>query len=367
MAVRIGINPITWTNDDMEWLGDDIPLEVSLAEARQAGYAGIELGRKFPRRAAELRPILDRHGLRLVSGWYPARLLERSVAEEIDAVADHLELLREMGCAVMVFADETRCNREVGASRRPRLAEAEWPEFCARLALVARHLQDAGVRLAFHHHMDTVVQTEPEIDRLMAATGPEVGLLLDTGHLVYAGGDPVAVAKRHAGRIIHVHCKDIRRPVLDQALEVDATFRQATLDGIFTVPGDGCVPFAEVLPILAAAGYAGWLVVEAEQDPAKAHPLTYARMGFEHISALAPRAGFTIADQEAWPALLVTLPPRQVPSASASSPFTAWNVMNGRRRRRSRPPTRPSAASRVRSRIRQHALPVIGHSLASAG
>src|SRR5215813_3545385 len=103
--IRLGINPIGWTNDDVRWLAEDIPLEVCLAEARAAGFAGIELGRKFPRRAKTLGPILRRHGLALVSGWYSARLLERSVKEEIAAMHDHLELLKALGAPVMVFAE----------------------------------------------------------------------------------------------------------------------------------------------------------------------------------------------------------------------------------------------------------------------
>ncbi|HEX6978940.1 MAG TPA: myo-inosose-2 dehydratase [Alphaproteobacteria bacterium] len=286
MDVRIGINPLTWTNDDMPELGGNTPLEVCLAEARQAGYDGIELGNKFPRDELVLRPILARHGLALISGWYSARLLERSAADEIAAVESHLALLAAMGCTTMVFAEVTGCvhgDRRVPLSRRPRLTDDQWPILAARMTEVARHLAARGVRLAYHHHMGTVIETEAEIDRLMALTGPEVGLLLDTGHLTYAGGDPVALARRHAARIVHVHCKDVRPEVLAQAKRDDWSFLDAVLAGVFTVPGDGCVDYPGVLRILSEAGYRGWLVVEAEQDPAKAHPLTYARMGHDYL------------------------------------------------------------------------------------
>ena len=292
MAIRIGINPLTWTNDDMPELGGDTPLETCLAEAKQAGYAGIELGNKFPRKAETLRPILARHGLALVSGWYSARLLERSVAEEITAVAAHAELLAAMGCTVMVFAEVSGCvhgERKIPVSRRPILPADAWPDFGARLTSMARHLASRGLGLAYHHHMGTVVETEAEIARLMSVTGREVGLLLDTGHLTYAGGDPAATAQRHAGRIVHVHCKDVRANVLSAAKARDLSFLDAVLAGVFTVPGDGIVDYAAVLPPLAAAGYRGWLVVEAEQDPAKAHPLTYARVGHATLAALARR------------------------------------------------------------------------------
>ena len=289
MSVTLAINPITWTNDDMPELGGDIPLDVCLAEARLAGYAGIELGGKFPRRATELRPILARHGLELASGWYSAQLCRRSVTEELAAISDHLDLLAAMGCKAMVFAEghgSTDGNPASPLSARPVLSESAWPALCAKVNDVARHLRQRGVRLAFHHHMGTVVQTESEIDRLMAGTDADVGLLLDTGHLLFAGGDPVAVAKRYRERIVHVHCKDIRPAVLQDARRRDQSFLDAVVDGVFTVPGDGCVDYRALLEILKGAGYAGWLVVEAEQDPAKAHPLTYARMGFAHLSRL---------------------------------------------------------------------------------
>ena len=297
MAIRLGINPITWTNDDMPELGGDIPLEVCLAESRTAGFAGIELGGKFPRQAATLRPILAKHRLDLVSGWYSAQLCRRTVAEEIAAVADHLGLLEAMGCNVMVFAEghgSTDGDPKTPLSRRPVLADAEWPAFCAKLDAVARHLNAQGVRLAFHHHMGTVVQTELEIDRLMAGTSDDVGLLLDTGHLVFAGGDPVAVARRHGKRIVHVHCKDVRAGILADVLRDDRSFLRAVLDSVFTVPGDGSIDFTAVLRELSRVGYAGWLVVEAEQDPAKAHPLTYARLGFDNLKRAAADAGMSV-------------------------------------------------------------------------
>ena len=297
MAVSLGINPITWSNDDMPELGGDIPLDTCLAETRLAGYAGIELGGKFPRDAATLRPIMATQGLDLVSGWYSAHLCRRSVAEEVTAVAAHLDLLAAMGCKVMVFAEghgSTDGDPSAPLSRRPVLSDDDWPGFCAKLDAVARHLRERGVRLAFHHHMGTVVQTEAEIDRLMENTHDDVGLLLDTGHLMFAGGDPVGVARRHGDRIVHVHCKDVRPRIAADVIAEDRSFLRAVLDGIFTVPGDGSIDFAAVLRELVPFGYDGWLVVEAEQDPATAHPLTYARMGFTNLKHAAETAGFVV-------------------------------------------------------------------------
>ena len=293
MAVRLGINPLTWTNDDMPELGAETPLETCLAEGKLAGFEGFELGNKFPRIASQLGPILARHGLALVSGWYGSRLLERDVDAEMAAAEPHIALLAALGCAVMVHAEVSRAvhgERATPLSRRPVLSEADWALLLPRMEEFGRRLKARGLHLAYHHHMGTVIESEADIDRLMAGTGPEVGLLLDTGHLTFAGGDPVRAARRHAARVVHVHCKDIRRAVMDSAKARDLPFLAAVLEGVFTVPGDGCVDYAAVLPPLAAAGYAGWLVVEAEQDPAKAHPLTFARLGHDNLARFAAAA-----------------------------------------------------------------------------
>jgi inosose dehydratase len=290
VPVRLGINPIGWTNDDMPELGDDTPLEVCLQEARAAGYDGIELGRKFPRNARELRPLLARHGLSLVSGWHGAHLRTRPAREEIDAMQADVQLLEDMGCSVMVFAeasDSVHARRDVPLSRRPILGHEEWPRFGERLTEVAEHLRGRGLRLAYHHHVGTVVETEEDIDRLMEVAGKTVGLLLDTGHLAYAGGSLLRVVRRHAHRLAHVHCKDVRPGVLAEVRRSDRSFLDAVLAGVFTVPGDGVVDYGALLPVLKSIGYAGWLVVEAEQDPAVANPATYARLGFLNLSRAA--------------------------------------------------------------------------------
>ncbi|HEX3349790.1 MAG TPA: myo-inosose-2 dehydratase [Acetobacteraceae bacterium] len=299
MTVTIGINPITWTNDDMPELGGDIPLETCLAETRKAGYAGTELGGKFPRTAAELGPILAAHDLRLVSGWYDGRMADREPEEEFAAALPHLTLLRDLGCNVVVYADTSR-GRHDGIfrpiSRRPALAADEWSGYGRRLTGLAERMAAFGVGMAFHHHMGTIVETDDEIGLLMKHTGAAVGLLYDTGHCLFSGGDPAALLERHIARVVHVHCKDARRAVLECARAEDTSFMDAVLQGIFTVPGDGCIDFLPLLRRLAAHGYTGWLVVEAEQDPRKADPLTFATMGFRNLSATARAAGFTVSD-----------------------------------------------------------------------
>lgn len=293
MAVRLAINPLTWTNDDMPELGAGTPLETCLSEARLAGFAGVELGNKFPREAASLGPLLARHGLVLASGWYGARLLERDVEAEWQAARPHVALLKAMGCTAMVHAEVTRAihaDRAQPLSRRPVPGAADWDILAPRLDAFATRLAGEGLRLAYHHHMGTLIQTEAEIDRLMALTGPAVGLLLDTGHLAFAGGDALAVARRNGGRIAHVHCKDVRSAVLTDALARDLPFLDAVLEGVFTVPGDGAIAYPPILSAIAAAGYRGWLVVEAEQDPARAHPLTFARLGHDNLARFAAAA-----------------------------------------------------------------------------
>jgi len=299
MAVRIGINPITWVNDDDPSLGGATTLETILTETKAAGYAGSELGTKFPRDSAVLGPILERHGLSLVSGWYSGRIYEKEVEAEFDAILPHLTLLRELGAKVVVYADTSGERDQMSrypVSQRARLDDAEWPAYGRKITALADRMAEFGVRMAVHHHMQTIIETNHEIDRLMAHSGESVGLLFDTGHCVYAKGDPAALLARHVGRVNHVHCKDIRRSVLEQAWATDMSFMDAVLAGIFTVPGDGSVDYPPLLARLAEAGYSGWLVVEAEQDPARAHPLTYATMGYRNLRRMAEAAGFTVSD-----------------------------------------------------------------------
>ncbi len=298
MTVRLGTNPIAWSNDDLPELGGDTPLETCLAEAREAGFTGIELGNKFPREPAALQAVLGRHGLSLVSGWYGAALRHRDVEAEIAVMRPHLELLLACGCGVMVFAetsDTVQGRRDVPVAERPVMPDDEWPEFLERLGRIGDWMAAQGVRMAFHHHMGTVIETAAEVDRLLSGTPDSVGLLFDTGHLAFAGADPAAVARRWAHRVSHVHAKDVRPDILTQALRGGWSFLDAVVAGVYTVPGDGCVDFAAALLPLAAAGYAGWLVVEAEQDPARAHPLTYAKAGCAHLRSAAGEVGFSIS------------------------------------------------------------------------
>lgn len=284
MPVRIGANPIGWSNDDLRELGGATPLETCLAEAKEAGFQGMELGHKFPREPAALKNVLGRFGLDLVSGWYSAQLLRRSPDEEMPSLRPHLDLLKSMGCEVLVFAETSNAihgDRAKPLDERPHLADGDWPEFGRRVTAVADVVLSEGVRLVYHHHMGTVIESEADIDAFMEATGPSVHLLLDTGHAAFAGADPAALAARYRERISHFHAKDVRRDVVERARRERLSFLDAVIAGVFTVPGDGCVDYRAVLAELP--GYSGWAVVEAEQDPDKAHPLTYARMGYRNL------------------------------------------------------------------------------------
>lgn len=293
MKRRIGINPITWTNDDLQYVGGDISLETCLSQAAQAGFDGVELGHKFPRDPAILKPLLAEHSLALVSGWYSGQLLQRDSTDEIRNMSSHADLLRAMDCDVLIFAEVTACihsNQRARLSQRPRMDKEQWRSFGKRLSTVAQNAAEQGLKLSYHHHMGTVVQSEEDIDRLMHETSDDVHLLLDSGHALFAGADPLKLARNYAGRIAHVHCKDIRLPVMNACLNRDGSFLDAVLDGVFTVPGDGCIDYGAIFSALAEAAYQGWFVVEAEQDPSVAPPKVYASLGARNLGAALTRA-----------------------------------------------------------------------------
>ncbi|OJB43508.1 myo-inosose-2 dehydratase [Burkholderia ubonensis] len=286
---RIGINPLSWMNDDLPSLGGETPLAVALAEGRDIGYEGFELGNKFPREPQALKALLGEYGLSLVSGWYSGRLAQRSVDEEIAAVGPHLDLLAQNGATVMVYGEvaDTIQGAPVPLYQRPRFTtDAQWDGYAERLDAFARYTLSRGVRVAYHHHMGAYVETPADVDRLMAATSDAVGLLFDAGHITFAGGNPAEVLKRHIARVCHVHCKDVRPAVIRLARNRNWSFLDAVINGAFTVPGDGAIDFATLIDLLKRHGYRGWLVVEAEQDPVVAPSYAYAQKGYRTLRAL---------------------------------------------------------------------------------
>ncbi len=296
--IRFGTNPIAWANDDDQSIGADIPTARILDEAgRQIGFDGIENGHRWPQDDPEaLRALLAQYGLVFVSGWYSTNLLVQSVEDEIAAVQGHLAKLKHNGCKVCIVCECSNTvhgNPDVPVNARPRLTADEMAAFGAKLEAFAAYLASEGVTLAYHHHMGTIVESPEEIDALMAATGPQAHLLFDAGHCAFGGGNPEEVLARHVGRVAHFHAKNIRRPICDQVRAENMSFLQGVLAGAFTVPGDqeGAVDFAPLLRQLKLAGYDGWIVIEAEQDPQLRNPLLYQTLGLATLKRLAREAG----------------------------------------------------------------------------
>ena len=285
----VGANPIIWSNDDFNELAGDVPLDTILREMRAAGYAGSELGHAYPRTPAALADTLGRHHLRLVSGWHSTYLASKPLAEEEKTFRAHLNLLKTLGARVAIVAECTRCihgTREAalgfGEKLGPRITENEWPRFIAGLKHLAAVAAGEEMTIVYHHHMGTVIQGEADLERMLAAV-PEIFLLLDPGHLAFAGIDPVAVAQRHSARIAHVHLKSVRPVVAEHVRREGWSFCRAVSEGVFTIPGDGCVDFPAIFKILAAADYRGWLVVEAEEDPVKVPALPKAKIARAYV------------------------------------------------------------------------------------
>lgn len=297
--IRFGTNPIAWSNDDDQTIGAHISLEECLDDCRRIGFDGIEKGHKMPSDGAALKAKLAEFGLVFVSGWHSLNLLTQSVEAEKAAIQPHLDMLKANGCAVCIVCE---CSNAIHGDDtkavlrdRPVLADGEWAEFGAKLEAVAVYCEAQGIHLVYHHHMGTIVESEAEIDRLMAETGPATKLLLDTGHAYFGGADPAALARRHMGRVRHIHAKNVRPAVAREVETEDLSFLEGVRRGVFTVPGDpeGGVDFLPVLKIAAEHGYDGWLVIEAEQDPLKRNPFEYQSMGLKALKGLAAEAGLT--------------------------------------------------------------------------
>ena len=291
--VRIGINPISWMNDDLPSLGGETLLETALSEGQEIGYEGFELGNKFPKDGPGLKAKLDEFGVACVSGWYSGFLGNDTVEAEIERCKAHMAKLQYNDVKVVVYgecADTIQGQIDVPVSKRPRFAsEAQWLAYAERLNAFGAHLiATYGIQLAYHHHMGAYVESPADIDKLMALTDPtKVFLLFDTGHAYFGGAvDPTVLLKKHIVRINHVHCKDVRVPVIAQARNDGWSFLNGVINGTFTVPGDGAVDFEAVLTILKNAGYEGWLVVEAEQDPAVAPSYQYAKLGYDTLRGI---------------------------------------------------------------------------------
>ena len=288
MKIKLGIAPIAWSNDDMPELGGDTPIEQCLEEASAAGFTGIELGGKFPRNPGITNFLLNKYKLKMPGGWYGSLLRTRSAEDEWVAMQDHLNLLKLVNADVFVFADVSgsiQGDQTKRLSTRPTMEDDEFVEYCKKINDISNRLSDEGIPMSYHEHMGTIIQTENDVDRFMNNTNQNTFLLYDTGHLLFAEANYERVLKNYISKINHVHCKDIRENILRNSLKNDLSFRESFLDGVFTVPGDGCIDFEPLFEILYQNNYDKWLIIEAEQDPKKANPLEYAKIGFTYLSS----------------------------------------------------------------------------------
>lgn len=288
--IRLAIAPIAWSNDDMHDLGGHISFEQCIQEMALAGYEGCEVGHKFPRNPEVLHAALRPHQLQVASAWYSTYFTEPGRREEtVNGFITHMNFLKSMGAKVIVVCE---CGHSIQGQplpvfdSKPVFSESQWQDLTAGLHQLGELAKQQQMTIVYHHHMGTGIQQAEEIDRLMRMTKPDlVSLLLDTGHLTFAGENPLTTLKQHSRRIRHIHLKDIRKDVLQQVRERKMSFLDAVRAGVFTVPGDGCIDFAPLFQAIADMQYQGWWVVEAEQDPDKANPLTYAKMAREFVRA----------------------------------------------------------------------------------
>ncbi|WP_138466070.1 myo-inosose-2 dehydratase [Poseidonocella sp. HB161398] len=296
MEAKLGIAPIAWWNDDLEELSDDVSLEECLRQAAEAGFTGMETGRRFPMDMAELGPVLARHGISVCGGWFSGLLLDGDLEAEKDRVAAQLEFFVAAGAPCLVYGETARSIQGVLSAPlagKPKLSEAEIAAYGRKISDFADWCAGQGMPLSYHHHMAAAIETEAELDLLMQHSS--VPLLFDAGHLAFAGGDLFAVIDKHHARINHVHVKDVRMPVIDALDRSRESFLDAVVKGAFTVPGDGSLDFEAIVKALAAKGYEGWFVVEAEQDPKANPPLEMAKKGHAELLRVMAAAGYTVA------------------------------------------------------------------------
>jgi len=286
--VKLGIAPIGWTNDDLPELGGHISFEQCISEMAKAGFEGCEVGNKFPKDPETLKAALKPYDLRIASAWLSVYFTEEGKKEEsLKDFAAHADFLKKMGAGVIVICECGHCiqqKKQPILGEKPHFTDRQWDMLTSGLETIGKQAKDADMKIVYHHHMGTGVQTREEIDRLMGSTDPElVYLLADTGHITFAGGDALALVKDYSTRIKHVHLKDIRPDVLKEVKEKGLSFLDAVKAGAFTVPGDGCIDYRPIFRALAESNYEGWFVVEAEQDPDKANPLEYAIKAYNYI------------------------------------------------------------------------------------
>jgi inosose dehydratase len=297
MKARLGIAPIAWWNDDLAELSDDVSLEECLRQASVAGFTGMETGRRFPMDMGELGPILARHGISVCGGWFSGLLLDGDIEREKDRVRAQLEFFIAAKAPCIVYGETARSIQGVRSAplvSKPKLSEDEIKAYGRKMTVFAEWCAGEGMPVSYHHHMAAAIETEHELNLLMAHSGEALPLLFDAGHMAFAGGDVMRVIDKHHRRISHVHTKDVRQSVIDKLDRKRESFLDAVVKGAFTVPGDGSLDFAAIVGRLASHGYEGWFVVEAEQDPKVSPPLQMAKKGHAELLRLMALAGYEV-------------------------------------------------------------------------
>lgn len=300
MKAKLGMSPIAWWNDDLPELSDDVSLEECLRQSRAAGFTGMEKGRRFPDDPDVMLPILRAADVTLCGGWFSGTLVDEEIAPNRDRIGPMIELFKAVEAPCIVYGEVGRSiqgDRSKPLSSKPKLSDAEMKAYARKVTEFGEWCADKGMPLVYHHHMAAVVETEPELDAFVTNSGEGIPLLLDAGHLAFAGGDVLRAIDNHHKRIRHVHVKDIRRPVVDALDRSKQSFLDAVALGAFTVPGDGSLDFGAIVQRLAEHGYEGWFVVEAEQDPKKAPPARMAEIGHKELMRVMTDAGYSVETQ----------------------------------------------------------------------
>ena len=286
--IKLGIAPIGWTNDDIPELGAENTFQQCISEMALAGFVGSEVGGRYPDDARELKKALDLRGLVICNQWFSAFTVSKPFSDVERAFRKQLAFLRVVGADVIGPSEQTRSsqgNLKLGVrAGKAEFSDDEWKTLVDGFNRLGRIAKDEGFKLCFHHHMGTGVQTPEETERFLNETNPDtVYLTYDSGHFSFNGSDPVEQLKKFVSRVGHVHLKDLRADIHVVGMKEDWPFMKAVREGVFTVPGDGSVDFPSIFKIIGDAGYEGWIVVEAEQDPAKANPFEYALKAREYI------------------------------------------------------------------------------------
>jgi inosose dehydratase len=287
--VKLAIAPIGWTNDDMPELGAENTFQQIVSEMALAGFTGSEVGSKYPRDPAVLKPMLDIRGVQICNAWFSTFFANGDKAKTIDEFINHRDFLHAMGAKVIGCSEQSKSIQGTSLSvldEKPYFTDEEWQLTADGYNELAKLAAEKGMQVCLHHHMGTAIQTTEEIDRFMAITNDDVFLLFDTGHAYYSEGSQakmLAILEKYLPRINHVHLKDVRDEVVAEVRSQKLSFLDGVKKGTFTVPGDGVIDFRPVFKILDESGYKGWMVVEAEQDPALANPFEYAVKARKYI------------------------------------------------------------------------------------